>query len=601
MNKFRGVAERPEPSARRGRPDRSSSRQDAAELSPEIARALCDVSAALQAVCDRVTEQCATLAAPVPPELLKAATEVSPGEDAAYLGTWIADAGGRMIRVGDALATIVGRPPEACLGLRWLEDVIEADRDATHAGWLRAVAEVRDWRGDYAVHDAHGGVRYIRSRGRPVRDAGGNLVGWVGQHLDITERRRSVMQVSSLVAELRKCVAEQTGRVWLMQDIAVATQQASGLIDLLRYGLSRIGEHLHAAAGRVYVEADDGRSLVPAEIEYIGGGADLNLDAWRSAHRRFQPGEGLVGRVLQQGEPAWLADLADLDAEAAADADAGDARQIARTGLHTALAVGVRAGGRVVAVLEFFFADRREVDEALLGLLGDIGAQLGHVAERKAWERDLAEALWRQQQRFGQDLHDGIGQELTGLAFLARSLQQRLQARDLPEAESGETVAEGIQNILGQVRSLAKGLFPVEVDGRGLMSALTDLAAQTQQRCGIPCRLTCDQAVRVEDNHVATQLFRIAQEAINNAVKHAQAGELTIDLAAGPRDLTLCVADDGVGIDPTRSGDAGIGLRVMRHRAELIRASLELRNRDAGGTLVICRARKEHHDECEQG
>lgn len=595
MNTFRGVAEAGGARKPRHRPDSQTLCPVAGQLPPDIARELRDVSAALQAVCERVAAHHAALTNAESLIRLGADPLTPPLDDASPFGRWTADAHGRFLTVSESFTTLVGRPRQACLGLGWLENVIDTDRDATRASWLQAVRDAAEWRCEYGLHCADGCVRYLLSRAVPVRDDAGRLIGWSGAHLDITERRRAQKQVHSLVTALRQRVAEQTGRVWLLQDVAVAANEAVSIADLLRYALRRVGEHLHASVGTVHLYDERENCLVPAGIDYVAQHAALPAGQWPPPPQRIRPGQGLAGRVLQHGEPAWVDDIADTDA------CADDARQIARTGLRTALAVGILAGNRVVAVLEFFFENRREVDQALLGLLANVGSQLGRVAERKQWERELAEAIWRQQQRFGQDLHDGIGQQLTGLAFLARSLQHRLEARDLPEAESGESVAQGIQNILGQVRQLARGLFPVEVDGRGLMSALIDLAEQTQQRCGLPCRLVCEEPVPVDDNHVATHLFRIAQEAINNAVKHAQASELTITLAAMPDELILCVADDGVGVDTSAAEQEGIGLRVMRHRAELIHARLEIEPGDSGGTLVTCRLRKDHHHDREQG
>ncbi|HUG93843.1 MAG TPA: ATP-binding protein, partial [Planctomycetaceae bacterium] len=155
-----------------------------------------------------------------------------------------------------------------------------------------------------------------------------------------------------------------------------------------------------------------------------------------------------------------------------------------------------------------------------------------------------------------------------------------------------EQVAELTRLILNAqtgARRLAKGLFPVEIDAHGLMAALEDLATVTSKQCNVRCTFRCEQPVEVERNEAATELFRIAQEATTNAVKHGQASRITLSLKASGRELTLRVQDDGVGIDEDRARTAGgMGLRIMRYRASAIGAKLAVRRLPAGGTLLTC-------------
>ena len=152
-------------------------------------------------------------------------------------------------------------------------------------------------------------------------------------------------------------------------------------------------------------------------------------------------------------------------------------------------------------------------------------------------------------------------------------------------------LADGIRNALSSVRAVAKGLVPVEVDAGGLMAALEQLVASTERRTGISCRFQCDGQVTVEDNDAATELYRIAQEAMSNAVKHARARHIELELACEKRDrICLCVRDDGVGLPPDLSRTEGIGLRIMQHRADLIGATLKVRRAEGGGTEIMCTA-----------
>src|SRR2546426_2903104 len=144
--------------------------------------------------------------------------------------------------------------------------------------------------------------------------------------------------------------------------------------------------------------------------------------------------------------------------------------------MHTGMDLGVKAAfafpvlirERVAAVLEFFAHEAAEPDESLLEVMALIGAQLGRVVERQRLQQELFDAVWRQQRLFGQELHDNLGQQLSGVAMMAKSLEQRLRAKSLPAAESAAEVLKGLQGAQRQVRSIAKGLFPVQVEAHGL-------------------------------------------------------------------------------------------------------------------------------------
>jgi two-component system sensor kinase FixL len=185
-------------------------------------------------------------------------------------------------------------------------------------------------------------------------------------------------------------------------------------------------------------------------------------------------------------------------------------------------------------------------------------------------------------------LHDGAGQELTGLAMLAAQLSEDLSALKLTQAAAAAKIVRGLEEALDHVRALAKGLVPVEVDAEGLMAALAELAARTEELGGVRCEFQCDEPVSIGDNQTATQLYRLAQEAVTNALKHARARKIVIDLSAAENVVTLSVADDGQGFSESLASTAGSGLRIMRYRAELIGAEFQLARNEPHGTVVAC-------------
>jgi two-component system, LuxR family, sensor kinase FixL len=210
------------------------------------------------------------------------------------------------------------------------------------------------------------------------------------------------------------------------------------------------------------------------------------------------------------------------------------------------------------------------------------------VTERKELQREVLEIAAREQQRIGQDLHDGTGQELTGLAMMAERLTGELAGRSLPQAGAAAKIVDGLEQALEHVRALSKGLVPVEVDAEGLMVALADLAARTSELHGVNCTFRCQQPVCILDNQTATHLYRLSQESVTNSLKHGRASKIVISLADDGELITLKIADDGKGFSEERHQSAGTGLRIMRYRAGLIRAKLTIGPSRPRGTQVTC-------------
>jgi PAS domain S-box-containing protein len=207
--------------------------------------------------------------------------------------------------------------------------------------------------------------------------------------------------------------------------------------------------------------------------------------------------------------------------------------------------------------------------------------------ERDAVQREVLAIAAREQRQIGQELHDGVGQALTGLGLMAQSLAQRL-----PEAVAERRVADrliaGLDNTHQQVRDLARGLIPVHVESRGLSAALDDLAAKTTVASGIPVTAECPEWVELPDHATATQLFRIAQEAVSNAVRHGHPRHVHVTLLTEPDGLRLRIQDDGVGMESGQGHRDGLGLRIMHYRAGQIGGDLHIGRSLEGGTVVSC-------------
>jgi two-component system CheB/CheR fusion protein len=211
------------------------------------------------------------------------------------------------------------------------------------------------------------------------------------------------------------------------------------------------------------------------------------------------------------------------------------------------------------------------------------------VTERKKLEKAVLDISESEQQRIGRDLHDGLGQHLTGIGFMSESLEDRLAAKDLPEAAALATkVTRRLKEAVVQTRDLAKGLFPVELKTHGIIPALQKLALNTERLFHITCYFKGEPSLRIANESVARHLYRIAQEAVFNAVKHSHGKRIYIRLTEEHGRITLLIKDDGVGINARKVSDSDMGLHIMRYRASVIDGQLDIRRGPHSGTIVTC-------------
>ena len=210
-------------------------------------------------------------------------------------------------------------------------------------------------------------------------------------------------------------------------------------------------------------------------------------------------------------------------------------------------------------------------------------------AERERLENEILQSIEQEQERIGRDLHDGIYQMLVGAKFRSVYLEKILVGKFPDAAQEAKAVEELLNHAIEQARDLARGLNPVKVTSDGLESALQRLADNVNVEGAASPRCFCHfpKPVRIADHKAANHLYRIAQEAVQNAVKHAAAKNISITLARQNRRVTLIVKDDGKGIPP-KLKTIGMGLDNMRTRATLVGGTLEIRRRTHGGTAVTC-------------
>ena len=211
------------------------------------------------------------------------------------------------------------------------------------------------------------------------------------------------------------------------------------------------------------------------------------------------------------------------------------------------------------------------------------------IAERERLDQEIAEIADRERRRLGQSLHDTVGQHLTGTALAAQVLREKLANRAAGEVPDADKVVRYLEEGIDLTRNLARGFFSPELEADGLSVALQGLAENVTERFGVVCTFHGNDDVRVRDSTTATQLYHIAQEATTNAVKHAQATKIDIELDRRGQRLTLAVSDDGKGFPEKLPEPPGLGLRLMAHGAALVGGKFSVQRNRNGGTVVTCK------------
>src|ERR1700685_2032375 len=210
------------------------------------------------------------------------------------------------------------------------------------------------------------------------------------------------------------------------------------------------------------------------------------------------------------------------------------------------------------------------------------------ITERKRLEKAILEISAEEQRRIGQDLHDGLGQHLTGIAFMSKVQEQKLAEKGLAEAAEAARIVGLVNDAINKTRELAHGLLPVISDSHGLMSALKRWAAEVEDLFNISCCLRMDEPVLIHDANMSTHLYRIAQEAVNNAIKHGQAKNITISLFARNGNGTLKIENDGSRLPESSTDGSGMGMQIMNYRARMIGGSLKVESGGIRGITITC-------------
>ncbi|NQU12388.1 PAS domain S-box protein [bacterium] len=413
------------------------------------------------------------------------------------------------------------------------------DLAAVRNAWDQAVATQSNYRVELRLRSRDGQYRWFLSRAIPFKDAQGTVTRWVGTSTDIDDQKQAEAVLRRSQAELERFVQERT--------------------KALRESEERY------------------RAVVKNQTELIVRFTpDGTLTFVNEAFCRFfgKTSEELLG---SQWHPRVVADDVPLIEERL--------RSLSRSNPVVVIENRVHSGTGDVHWLQF--VNRGLFDAG--GSLVEMQTVGRDITERHRLERELLEISEREQRRFGQDLHDGLCQLLVGADCNCEVLERKLAGYAQAEVAEARLVHQSIQEAVTQARALSQGLNPVELHEGGLATALENLAGLVTRLFHVPCVFHQDKRVLIHNPTAALHLYRIAQEAVNNAVKHAQPQHVQIHLHQAAHLITLTVADDGQGLPAGDGKSTGMGLQIMAYRSRVIGATLAVTPGPRAGTVVTCR------------
>ena len=480
----------------------------------------------------------------------------------APVGIFMSNPNGDSIYVNECWCAMTGLKPAEAQGKDWIKAVHPDDRERIIAGWSEAVSRSDSSNVEFRFMRPDGVVTWVYGTAIQIRNPGGELAGYIGTVVDITERKLAETALHQAKDELAR------SNEWLEKRVRERTVdliQANSALEA-EIVARKQAELVHTQlAAIVEFSSDAILSKTPEGI----------ITSWnRGAQRMFgYAAEEIIGRSVSQLIPPDRADEMNLLLEGLLS------REELIESFET---VRLRKDGKPVYVSLTISSIRDET-----GRVTGVSSIMQDISERKRLEAEILQVSEREQRRIAEDLHDGLGQQLGGISCLSDVLKKNLAEQASPEAEAAAKISRLLTVAMAQTRSLARGLHPVAPEANGLMSALEDLAARVTDLFKVTCEFECPETVLVEDNTMATHLYRIAQEAVTNALKHGRAQRIKIGLFSTPERVILEVDDDGIGLRSERHSK-GLGLRIMNHRAGMIGGHFVVQKKSDGGSVAIC-------------
>jgi two-component system sensor kinase FixL len=481
--------------------------------------------------------------------------------DAAPVLIWVASSDKLWTYVNRPWLKFTGRTLEQEKGNGWLESVHPEDRHEFLARYSIAFETRQEFKLECRLRRHDGEYRWMLNHGVPRFASANQLSGYICSCIDITERRRAEEILRHAHDELESRVRERTAEL-AKANADLKTEMAER--QQAEMALFRLAAIVESSSDAIVGEDQEGRitSWNPAAekvfgytaAEILGHPFKVLVPAELHKHYRKVRRRLMVGDLVDNYET-----------------------------------VRVRKGGGRIQVAMTVSPVKGPAGEVV-----GTSAIVRDISRRKRLENEVVRISEREQQRIARDLHEGLCQELAGISCLSNTLKEKLTARRAKETADAEKISHLLDTTVAQSRDLAHGLQPVAPEPNALMSVLENLAARVTELFKVVCRFECPGPVPIKDNAMATHLYRIAQEAATNAIRHGQAQRIEIALSSSDGQLTLAVRNDGIRFRRNGRRGKGMGLAIMNYRTDKIGGNLVVQAGKNCATEVICTVPLKH-------
>jgi PAS domain S-box-containing protein len=522
---------------------------------------------------------------------------------------WVSQPDGSWEYVNEQWTSVTGQPADEALGGGWSRMVYPEDVQPFTNAWLNTLRTGKNLEVQIRLHSRSKSYRWFLVRAIPSYSRDGKILRWMGRSTDIHEQKQIEQRTQFLLNFERQI------------------RQLKEPDDILRESVKLMCRHIEASRC-AYIEVHEESDSAIVRHDYAQG-----LSSFAGSYRLSKLFADVSDR-FRAGETIVVADV---------ENDVRTARQYSRTyrplQIRAYMAVPILKDKRWVAVMTTQSKAPRKWSPHEISLLHTIAEHTGlalenaalyremqqqiairrkaqedlrrahlqleakvrertadlrranrelfdEITERNRLEKEILEISERERRRFGQDLHDDLCQRLSGISMMSKALAKKLRQDNVTAAEEADNVADLMAAAVSEARTLARGLHSVELDSSGLTAALRELAITLNLQIG--CELEIQEPVSVADSATALHLYRIAQEATANVVRHATAEHLVIKLARKKSTVILTVKDDGAGFARSFSRSHGMGLHIMGYRARLVGGSLSIKTKRGRGTTITC-------------
>ena len=440
------------------------------------------------------------------------------------------------------------------------------------------------WRGEFHNKKKNSELYWELASISPIKDRNGVVSHYLAVKEDITRRKETEIKL------------EKEGMFnQLLTDVAVASNEATAMENASKVCLDRVCKLTGWPIGHLYVVNENSSGLTPSGIWHLDDPDRFSVFKEVTEATSFSPGEGLPGRVLSSGQPAWIVDVNK-------DPNFPRARHVDNLGVKAGFGFPILMGENIVGVLEFYSPEAVEPDEKLLDIMSNIGTQLGRVSERyqagkklKTSEQELRDLYNRleavreeERTRIARDIHDELGQMLTALKIDLSWLEKKLDGKQATVRDRAKTMSHLLDKTIKSVQEISTHLRPEVLDMLGLTEAIEWQVQEFQKRTGTECSMSSGTGDLDLDPDLSTAVFRIFQETLTNVARHAAASELNIEFYKKDGELVLKVTDNGKGIPEDKiSHPKSLGLLGIRERALLWDGQVKISGVQGQGTTVV--------------